>query len=276
MKAEEPTFPPFLRAVNSKLKGYCARLALVHALATNPAATVVNLESMENAIKLVAYFETQAWRVMPLIRDNKLIEVERCKAEIRRKLSGCRSMKKRDLQRGSAFPAEVFNQALYELARPGVLIASDGTVSLYDPTNRQVWETKIAVIAEAPACSLKKSIEKITFKRIAMYKANLKAESTYNQVLIGQAKHTFQWSRGTATCSCGHWTLWHSSLGSAKRTHSFHRANMQVAEEFRQGRMGKRPVKKGQRKLVAVDGKGWVYYGQKEKWARLVIIAIYQ
>jgi hypothetical protein len=107
-------------------------------LASNPAAKEVNIESMEKAIKLVAYFVTQAWRVMPLIRDNKLIEVERCKTEIRRKLSGCRSMKKRDLQKNSAFTAEVFNQALYDLACPGVEIYTDGTVRIYDPTNRQM------------------------------------------------------------------------------------------------------------------------------------------
>ena len=136
-KANEPGVPPFLRAVNSKLKGYCARLALVHALATNPSAEIIDIDSVENAINMVVYFETQARRVMPFIRDTKLLEVERCKAEIRRKLSGCRYMKKRDLQRGSAFPAAVFNPALYELACPGVVIDSDGTVSLYDPTNRQ-------------------------------------------------------------------------------------------------------------------------------------------
>ena len=148
-KAEQPTFPPFLRAVYSKLKGYCARLALVHALASNPAAKEVHIDSVENAIKLVAYFETQARRVMPLIRDTTLFEVDSCKAEIQRKLSGCRSMKRRNLQRNSAFPAEVFNQALYELACPGLVIDIDGTVSLfktmslYVPTNRQVVEPEL-------------------------------------------------------------------------------------------------------------------------------------
>lgn len=136
-KAEEPTVPPFIRAVYSKLKGYCARLALVHALATNPAAKVVNIDSMENAIKLVAYFETQAWRVMPFIRENKLTEVERCKAEIRRKLSGG-GVVKRNLQRRSAFDSEVFKQALDEMCHSEVVTDSDGVLRLWEPTTDKV------------------------------------------------------------------------------------------------------------------------------------------
>jgi len=59
-----------------------------------------------------------------------------------------------------------------------------------------------------------------------MYKANSKTESTYNQGLTDLANHTFQWSRGTATCSAGGWTLWGASLESAKRSHAYHRANL--------------------------------------------------
>ena len=136
-KAEEPDVPPFLRAVYSKLKGYCARLALVHALATDPDARVVNIESIESAIKLVAYFETQAWRVMPLIRDTKLCEVERCKAEIRRKLSRG-GVVKRNLQRRSAFDAEVFRQALDEMCHSEVVSDSDGVLRLWEPTTDKV------------------------------------------------------------------------------------------------------------------------------------------
>ena len=44
-------------------------------------------------------------------------------------------MKKRDLQRGSAFTAEVFNQALYDLACPESDLQMEP--STYDPTNRQ-------------------------------------------------------------------------------------------------------------------------------------------
>ena len=89
-----------------------------------------------------------------------------------------------------------------------------------------------------------------------MYKANLKTKYTYNQVLTNEAKHTFQWSRVTATCSCGWWTLWHSSLDSAKRSHAFHRSNMQGAEGFVRGRLGKRPKNEPPKELVAVNDEG--------------------
>lgn len=152
-KTEAPAFPPFLRAVYSKLKGYCARLALVHALANNPAEKAVNIDSVENAINLVAYFEIQAWKIMPLIRDIKLSEVDRCKAEFRRKLSGCRYIKKRDLQRGSAFPAKVFNQSLSELLCPEVVIDFGETVSLYDPTTRQDTLPELSLVKKPQSLS---------------------------------------------------------------------------------------------------------------------------
>ena len=86
-----------------------------------------------------------------------------------------------------------------------------------------------------------------------MYKANPKTEDTYNHVITDQAKHAFQWLRGTATCSCGWWTLWGASLESTKRSHAFHRANMLRVEDYERGRVGKRPIKNEQRELVAVN-----------------------
>ena len=86
-----------------------------------------------------------------------------------------------------------------------------------------------------------------------MYKANLKTESTYNQVLIYQAKHTLQWSRGTATCSCGWWKLWGASLEPAKRNHALHRANMLRVEGYGQDRMEKRPEKEAPHEPVTVN-----------------------
>ena len=58
------------------------------------------------------------------------------------------------------------------------------------------------------------------------YKGNSKIEYQAFQSVRDEAKHTFQWSRGTATCSCGHWTLWRASLESARRSHALHRANL--------------------------------------------------
>ena len=96
-----------------------------------------------------------------------------------------------------------------------------------------------------------------------MYKANLKTESTYKQVLTYEAKHTFQWSRGTATCSCGWWTLWGASLESAKRSHSFHRNNMLRIEGYGLSDMKKRPIKKAERKLRLM-GKAEAIVDKKE------------
>ena len=53
-----------------------------------------------------------------------------------------------------------------------------------------------------------------------------KTESEQYQAVTHRAKHKFQWSRGTATCSCGRWTLWGANLESAKRSHALHRANL--------------------------------------------------
>lgn len=137
-QTEDKSLPPFLRGVYAKLKGYGPRLALVHAVVSNPSAANVERGSVDAAIVLVEYFKTQAWRVMPLIGQRRTNAVDRCKEEIRRKLSVCRSMKRRELQKNSAFDAEVFNQALCELRSPGIIEDEDGILHVCEPTNRQV------------------------------------------------------------------------------------------------------------------------------------------
>jgi hypothetical protein len=127
---------PFLRAAFAKLSGYCARLALVHAVTSNPSTTAVGPVSMESAIKLIGYFGSQARKVMSLFRSEQG-DIHRCAEAIKRKLSVCRSIKKRDLQRNSGFPADVFNPALQTLAQPFLSIQGSD-VTLYEPTNRQL------------------------------------------------------------------------------------------------------------------------------------------
>jgi hypothetical protein len=136
-ETEDASLPPFLRGVYAKLKGYCPRLALVHALVSNPSADKVERVSVDSAIALVDYFKAQAWRVMPLLGQGKTSEVDRCKGEIRRKLSVCRFLKKRDVQKNSAFAANEWNQAFSEMCSPEIEQHSDGTISLQVPTNRQ-------------------------------------------------------------------------------------------------------------------------------------------
>lgn len=151
-QTEDTSLPPFLRAVYAKLKGYCPRLALVHALVSNPSADKVERVSVDAAIAMVDYFKAQAWRVMPLLGQSKTSEVERCKAEIRRKLSVSRSLKKRDLQHNSAFQAETFNQALNELTSPGVIEDEEGMLRLWEPTNRQIV-VPVTRVAPRPSSS---------------------------------------------------------------------------------------------------------------------------
>ena len=63
------------------------------------------------------------------------------------------------------------------------------------------------------------------------HKANPQIEPAPYEVLRDKATHAFQWSQGTATCSCGRWTLWGAgSVESAKRNHALHRANLPESE----------------------------------------------
>jgi len=58
------------------------------------------------------------------------------------------------------------------------------------------------------------------------YMPILETETQCLSYVSHRAKHAFCWSRGTATCSCGQWTLWGASLESAKRSHMLHRINL--------------------------------------------------
>jgi hypothetical protein len=72
-----------------------------------------------------------------------------------------------------------------------------------------------------------------------MYKANLKTKPTYNQVLTGEAKHTFQWSRDS------NMLLWELTLWGAnpvsQGNYALHRANMLRIEGYEQDHIGNVP-----------------------------------
>lgn len=57
-----------------------------------------------------------------------------------------------------------------------------------------------------------KPVCEVAFVKIAAYKQNRKSRNVDFQGVIDQAEHTFQWSQGTANCSCGRWTLRGTSL----------------------------------------------------------------
>jgi hypothetical protein len=115
---EERATSPFLQGVYSKLKGYCARLSLIHALGTNPATEQVGIDSLEAGISLVEYFKAQAFRVDGFFSIGKHHPVEKLKVAIRRKLSDCHRIKRRDLQRsvcGGNRSSVDFNMALEQM-----------------------------------------------------------------------------------------------------------------------------------------------------------------
>jgi len=64
---------PFLEGCYAKFTGYCARLALIHALCTKHRSSSVPLKSIEAAITLIAYFKIQALKVDKLFGGGKRI-----------------------------------------------------------------------------------------------------------------------------------------------------------------------------------------------------------
>lgn len=127
-EVEDESLSPFQQATYSKLLGACGRIALIHAVATDPRTSSVGLASIQAAIKLISYFKGQFLKIEPLI-SCKPSKLEGCKDEIRRKVSVSR-LRKRELQRNSAYPAEIFNAAFKELLSPEIEIDSDDIVSL--------------------------------------------------------------------------------------------------------------------------------------------------
>ncbi len=138
------TSPPGLRGFYAKLKGYCARLALIHAFMSNPSAGEVGKESVVAAIQQVGYFKAQAAKVTRHLYacryvgvgvDKPKAEVERCKDGIRRKLRKQGPLSKRALQRSSQFNADVFNAA-WESIEGSELAQLNGTFTLKETIRR--------------------------------------------------------------------------------------------------------------------------------------------
>ena len=121
-EAETRAKSPFLQGAYAKLKGYCARLALIHAVCTDPDTKVVDIESVAAAAAMVDYFKAQAFKVDAIFSRGKNTPVEQCKAAIRRQLSACRCIEKRDLQRRMHHKGEIYNQALSEMSKAEILI----------------------------------------------------------------------------------------------------------------------------------------------------------
>ena len=106
----------------SKLKGYCLRLALIHAICFDPTVETVRPASIEAAIVMIEYFKRQAAKVCSLLSQPKKTPLERCEREIRRNLSNCRILTKRELQQGGNAKAGVFNTVLKDLIASGQIL----------------------------------------------------------------------------------------------------------------------------------------------------------
>ncbi len=113
---ERPDLLPGLRGFYSKLKGYCGRLALIHALTTNPKAEEVDEESVLAAMDQIDYFKAQAARVAKHLCRSVGVgtyggKIEQCKEAIRGRSGDMDRVSKRDVQRTLSYDAEIFNPA---------------------------------------------------------------------------------------------------------------------------------------------------------------------
>ena len=106
---EDLTLPGLVRGAYSKLKGYGARLALIHALASNPNAQEVDVESVGAAADLTDYFKKQVQRVAPLLGASARTPEGRCKQSLQRLFSNGKRLTKREAQRAGNAEAKVFN-----------------------------------------------------------------------------------------------------------------------------------------------------------------------
>lgn len=120
-ESESPLLSPYLQGAYAKLKGYGARLALIHALCCNPAATSVGADSIIAAVSMAEYFKVQAAKVdSALCRyvGNTNGVIERCKEAILRNCMAKRDLTKREIQRNMKYNGDIFNSAWDFLTHP--------------------------------------------------------------------------------------------------------------------------------------------------------------
>jgi hypothetical protein len=121
-ETESRNLPPELRGFYAKLKGYCPRLALIHAVCDSPDTQTVGIESVAAAADLVDYFKANATKVMPFLTPKKLSPHEKCEREIRRMLASGHILTKREVQRNGNSTARVFNEVWDALLKADQLV----------------------------------------------------------------------------------------------------------------------------------------------------------
>ncbi len=117
-----------LRGFYSKHKGYCLRLALIHAVSSDPDACQVDVESVQAAIEQTEYFKQQAAQVVSRLNvgvgtvGSKEYRVWLCRERIVKGFREGRFHTRRDAQRMGNYPAEIFREAWDSLVHPSRLI----------------------------------------------------------------------------------------------------------------------------------------------------------
>lgn len=127
LEMEVPTLSPVLKGFYAKLKGYCGRLALIHALCVDPNALSVGVGNVDAAIAMTEYFKCQAEKVCALLAQPKKTPLERCEREILRNLSHGRIITKRQLQQGGNAEAAVFKTVFDQLVASGKIVETQKT-----------------------------------------------------------------------------------------------------------------------------------------------------
>lgn len=129
-KTEDIKFNHSLGGFHHKLKGYCARFALIHQLLTNPDSEVVSKQSIGFGCDLADYFAGQAASVFPELAKVKVTPQSRCENAIQRALANHGAMTKRELQRNCNASAMVFNPVLDSLIALGSVRELNGRFEL--------------------------------------------------------------------------------------------------------------------------------------------------
>lgn len=139
---ESESVSPQMRGFYSKLKGYCARLALIHALASDPEAEAISLASLQAAAGQIEFFKQEMVKVLNhlcLSVGRHTHEVERAREVILRALKKQGGITRRDAQRLQNCNASTFGFVWDSLTNPQLISTPEGKyiLSPYQPTDRQ-------------------------------------------------------------------------------------------------------------------------------------------
>jgi len=138
---ESRTLTPGLKGFYSKHRGYCARLALCHAVALDPDMTEVTLESVNAAIAQIEYFKEQAAGIVRQLDvgvgtvGTRSYRVWSCREGIVRHVKGGRMRNRRAVQRQLNYERDIFTDAWDSLVNPLRIVERQGM-----PVTLETWE----------------------------------------------------------------------------------------------------------------------------------------